>query len=166
MFSDEFPQGILMFPRKWENIATFTLTHIYKLIKNTKNTILVWRDVVTWCSSLACTLWCENMGSIFRPRAFNFHTSLKGVCHEIFDFQFFSWSGSLINRLKHFRIRIRFRRDIRSQSCLRDSWKSRDTLPLRTGSIQFLKTNLRNLLLNFDRFSLIWAVSSTNVQYQ
>ena len=45
--------------------------------------------------------------------------SLKGVCHEIFDLQFFydsNPSGPLINRLKYFRIRFRFRRDIRSQS--------------------------------------------------
>ena len=44
---------------------------------------------------------------------------LKGVCHEIFDIHFFHDSNPsrpLINRLKYFRIRFRFRRDIRSQS--------------------------------------------------
>ena len=43
----------------------------------------------------------------------------KGVCHEIFDLHFFHDStpfGPLINRLKYFR--IRFRRDIGSQSDL------------------------------------------------
>ena len=42
-------------------------------------------------------------------------TSLKGVCHEIFDLHFFhdlNPSRPLINRLKYFRIRFRFRRDI------------------------------------------------------
>ena len=48
---------------------------------------------------------------------------LKGVCQEIFDLQFFldsNPSGPLINRLQYiFRIRFRFCRNIRSQSCLR-----------------------------------------------
>ena len=46
---------------------------------------------------------------------------LTGVCHEIFYIHFFhdsNPSGSLINRLKHFRICFRFRRDIWSQSWL------------------------------------------------
>ena len=41
---------------------------------------------------------------------------LKGVCHEIFDLHFFhdlNPSRPLINRLKYFRIRFRFRQDIR-----------------------------------------------------
>ena len=45
--------------------------------------------------------------------------SLKGVCHMIFDLHFFhdlNPSSPLINRLKYFRIRFRFFRDIRSQS--------------------------------------------------
>ena len=45
--------------------------------------------------------------------------SLKGVCHEIFNLHFFhnsNLSGPLINRLKYFRVRYQFRRDIRSQS--------------------------------------------------
>ena len=39
---------------------------------------------------------------------------LKGVCHEIFNLYFHDStpSGPLINRLKYFRIRFRFRRDI------------------------------------------------------
>ena len=43
-------------------------------------------------------------------------TLLKGVCHEIFDLQFFLWFETiwaLINRLKYVRIRFRFCRDIR-----------------------------------------------------
>ena len=46
----------------------------------------------------------------------------QGVCHEIFDLHFVYDSktfGPLINRLNYFRFRFRFRRDIRSQSCLR-----------------------------------------------
>ena len=44
---------------------------------------------------------------------------LKGVCHEIFHLYFCSDSnpsGPLINRVKYFRIRSWFRRDIRLQS--------------------------------------------------
>ena len=46
-------------------------------------------------------------------------TSLKGVCHEIFDLHFFhdlNPSRPLMNRLKYFRILFQFRQDIRSQS--------------------------------------------------
>ena len=41
------------------------------------------------------------------------------MCNEIFDLYFFhdsNPSGSLINRVKYYRIRFQFRRDIRSQS--------------------------------------------------
>ena len=44
---------------------------------------------------------------------------LKGVCHEIFDLQFFSWFEPIWapdKQAKYFRIRFWFRRDIRSQS--------------------------------------------------
>ena len=47
---------------------------------------------------------------------------LKVVCHEIFDLQFFhdsNPSGPLINRLKYFQIRFRFRRDIQILKKLR-----------------------------------------------
>ena len=43
--------------------------------------------------------------------------TLKGVCHEIFDLQFYhdsKPSGPLIHRIKDFRIRFRFRRDIQT----------------------------------------------------
>ena len=44
---------------------------------------------------------------------------LKRVCHEIFDHQFFhdlNPFGSMINKLKYFRIWFRFCRDIQSQN--------------------------------------------------
>ena len=44
---------------------------------------------------------------------------LKGQCHEIFDLYFFhesNPSGPLINRLKWFCLKIRFRKDIRIRS--------------------------------------------------
>ena len=44
------------------------------------------------------------------------YNSFKGVCHKIFDLQFFHDSnptGPLINRLKYFRIWFLFRQDIR-----------------------------------------------------
>ena len=43
------------------------------------------------------------------------HLKLKGMCHDIFDLHFFhdsNPSGPLINRIKYFPIRFRFRRDI------------------------------------------------------
>ena len=49
---------------------------------------------------------------------------LKGVCHEIFHIYFFhdsNPSGPLINRVKYFRIRCRFRRDISSKARKFDS---------------------------------------------
>ena len=47
---------------------------------------------------------------------------LKGVYHKIFNLQFFhdsSPSGPLTNRLEYFWTLFQFRRNIRSQSCLR-----------------------------------------------
>ena len=65
---------------------------------------------------------CNNVESSTIGRSertpLNSFTQVKGVCHEIFDLQFFhdsNSSGPLINRLKYFRIKFRFHRDIQSQ---------------------------------------------------
>ena len=72
------------------------------------------RDV--YCMIIRSCSLQRQFHEIFDPYFFG----LKGVCHEIFGLQFFSWfdwnpSGPLINRLKYYRIPFRFRRDIRSQ---------------------------------------------------
>ena len=56
------------------------------------------------------------LGFMRRFRTFWKVRVLKGVCHEIFDLHFFHDSipsRPLINRLKYFKIRFRFRQDIR-----------------------------------------------------
>ena len=61
-------------------------------------------------------------------------SSLKGVCHEIFDpfFHDSNPSGPLINSLKYFRIRFRFRQDIWSQSDLRGVQHTAEMISMHT----------------------------------
>ena len=58
---------------------------------------------------------CSN----YELHSLHYKLSWEGVCHEILDLDFFHDSnpvGPLINRVKYFKIRFRFWRDIRSQN--------------------------------------------------
>ena len=87
-----------------------------------------------WRLRLLCQLLLQNKNKkniFFNNLVIQFY-SLKGVCHEIFYLHFFHDSNPsrpMIYRLKHFRIRFRFRWDIRSQSSKnstsRCAWHSR-----------------------------------------
>ena len=67
------------------------------------------------------------------------------MCHEIFYLQFFhdsNQSGPLINKLRYFRIQLRFPRDIRSQSCLRGVQHTAEIKKRILKQIKILSSNL------------------------
>ena len=78
-------------------------------------------SLYSWQSSSSVDCRNQSKDIVRYQKITSYHNSplLKGVCHEIFDLHFFhdsKLSGPLINRIKYFRIRFRFCRDIQSQS--------------------------------------------------